>query len=176
LTCICPTATSAVISGYCVNCNSVTNYATPNGNFSNCVCTVPYQWGWDALTNVAGTCTCNPATEITIAAAPGCFNCATLTYGKGTATSNACDCLSGFLWDPIGLTCYCPTSWSLIGLTCICPTATSAVIGGYCANCSAIHNNAGPINNNTDCSCLVPDNWAWDAINHLGSCYCNATY
>jgi hypothetical protein len=176
LTCICPPATSALISGYCVDCATVTNGATPNGNHDNCVCTTPYQWNWDALTNVAGTCTCNPATEITIAAAPHCFNCSTVTYGKGTATSNACDCISGFLWNATDNTCYCPVGWTQVGLTCTCPTTTNAVIDGYCVNCTLIAGNAGPNSNHTACDCITSDTWSWDSLHQIGYCTCNSTY
>jgi hypothetical protein len=181
LTCTCPTSTSAVISGYCVDCATVTNGATPNANYSICVCTVPYQWSWNALTNVAGTCTCNPASEITIATAPGCVDCTKIAYSLGTVTvtPGACDCNPGFLWNPTTNACYCPAGLYLNSFagTCtnviICPNATGAVINNICVNCTAIPHNNGPDVGNTACACVVPYQWSWNETDNTGSCVCS---
>ena len=60
--------------------------------------------------------------------------------------------------------------------TCSCPITSSAVISGYCVNCTAIINNNGPNVGNTLCTCLISDYWAWDLTTHTGYCNCNSTY
>jgi hypothetical protein len=173
----CPNATGAVINNICVNCTAIPHNNGPDVGNTACACIVPYQWSWNATDNT-GSCVCSLPSQITILSSPGCFDCATVVYGPGTVSANACNCDANFLWDAISLTCYCPVTWTLnVGAgTCTCNTTTSAVINGICVDCTKIWSNAGPNGNNTACTCLTPDTWVWDSTYNVGFCYCNSTY
>jgi hypothetical protein len=60
--CTCPSVSSVVIGGICVNCTAIPSNNGPNATQDNCNCINPYQWTW---LSPAGSCLCNLVSEIT---------------------------------------------------------------------------------------------------------------
>jgi hypothetical protein len=163
-----------MISGICVNCSAISHSTGPINSSTLCGCTAPYIWSWDPV--LGGACSCSGLQEITVTQTPGCFDCATVTYGAGTKGVGVCICNPNFVWNATSLTCYCPATWffNVTDNSCSCSDAVNAVIDNICVNCSTIAHNDGPNTNHTLCTCLIPDNWAW--IAETGYCNCNSTY
>jgi hypothetical protein len=183
----------AFADGYCFDCTSVAHHDTPavNTGHNNCAVLQYWAFSYDAVTTHSGSSSCVSSTDILCpGVGTGCFDCASLTaatYGTGIIDPNvagACQCLPNFIWNAATNTCACPTSigWTLTDSanppTCTCPAplATSLALQNYCVDCTLIPFNNGANTDYTLCTCLVPDNWAWDTYAHSGSCNCNHTY
>lgn len=109
-----------------------------------------------------------------------CVLCSSLSNTDGTATSQGCQCVTGYIWSAVSFACIlnkCSGKYIMDPTTqaCVCDW-NNAILDGLnnCNLCTSYPYSVGLAANRNSCGCISNYFWTYDAANNKGSCTCTS--